>query len=125
MDWEAEWISTAEKLVRNKFQHSYMSVKITDDQEDMEDNSSECMNTKMNIFDSLPVLAPPKPSDLGSELDHYLSTNVGHGTDAITWWHKCHHIYLSLLHMVLDYLTIPGKYFLLSFSYCTDDHCDV
>lgn len=115
MDWEAEWITTAERLVRNEFEASYTAIETSNNLEDTEDNSNEGANKKSNIFDSLPALAPPKPSDLGSELDRYLSTDVEHVTDAIGWWHERHHIYPTLSRMALDYLTIPGKYFLFFF----------
>lgn len=114
MDWEAEWISTAERLVRNAFKESYTAIESIDNPEDTANNSGEHANKKTNIFDSLPALAPPKASDLGSELNRYLSTDVEHVTDAITWWHERRHIYPSLSRMAVDYLTIPGKIFLSS-----------
>ena len=110
MDWEANWISTAERLVQSKFKTSYMAIQHIDNLEDMEDNCNKCANKKSNIFDSLLALAPPKVSNLGSELDHYLSTDMEHVTYAIGWWHECCHTYPSLSHMALNYLTVPGMY---------------
>ena len=40
------------------------------------------------MFDSLPALAPPKPADLRSELDRYLSGDVEYVTDPLDWWYK-------------------------------------
>ena len=38
MDWDVEWISTAEGLVRKEFEHSYMAAKnINTDDSDLED----------------------------------------------------------------------------------------
>jgi len=111
MDWEADWISTAEKLVQSKFKNSYTAIQHVDNLGDTEDNSNKHANKKSNMFDSLPALAPPKASDLGSELDRHLSTDVEHVTDAIGWWHERHHTYPSLSRMALDYLTVPDMYF--------------
>ncbi|KAG1859087.1 hypothetical protein C8R48DRAFT_605803, partial [Suillus tomentosus] len=41
-------------------------------------------------------------------LDHYLSADVEHVTDAIAWWHECCSSYPCLSRMALDYLTIPA-----------------
>ena len=46
-----------------------------------------CIQT-MNIFDNLPTLAAPKPADIGSELEHYLATEIEHVVDPVQWWHK-------------------------------------
>ena len=61
-----------------------------------------------NIFDNLPALQPPKPSELRSELDCYLSTDPEHVTDALAWWYEHKHVYPRLHRMALDYLSIPG-----------------
>ena len=80
-----------------------------------------------NIFDSLPALAPPKPTNMGSELTRYLSADIKHVTDAVAWWYECCQSYPVLYHMALDYLTIPGKCILLSCihtkSYFFSDFC--
>lgn len=60
------------------------------------------------------MLAPPKSTDLGSELDRYLSTDVEYVTDALKWWYERHASYPALHRMALDYLTIPGKQYLLN-----------
>ena len=66
------------------------------------------------MFDSLPALAPPKAADLGSELNRYLTTDVEHVTDAITWWYERRNTYPHLSSMALDYLSIPGAVFILT-----------
>ena len=38
-----------------------------------------------NIFDDLPALSAPSKSDLRDKLDHYLSTDLEHVTNAISW----------------------------------------
>ena len=66
--------------------------------------------TKGKHFDNLPALAPPKPSDLGSELDRFLKSDVENVTDAIAWWYEKWSMFPLLSRMALDYLSIPGEY---------------
>ena len=54
------------------------------------------------------MLAPPKLSDLRSELDRYLTADVEHVMDALAWWYEQHSAYPHLSRMALDYLSIPG-----------------
>ena len=61
------------------------------------------------------ALAPPKLTDLHSKLNQYLSTNVAYVADPIAWWHEHHALYPQLSWMVLDFLTIPGMYFIVHF----------
>jgi hypothetical protein len=63
------------------------------------------------MFDNLAVLAPPKPADLGSELDRYLNADVEHVANPIAWWCEHRGTYPRLSRMALDYLTIPGILF--------------
>ena len=63
-----------------------------------------------NMFDKLPSLAAPKPSDLHDELECYLNTDPEHVTDVLLWWFKRQHTYPTLSRMAMDYLTIPGAY---------------
>jgi hypothetical protein len=62
------------------------------------------------MFDMIPALAPPKRSDLRSELDRYLSTDVEDVQDALQWWTDRCSAYPCLSRMALDYLSIPGKF---------------
>ena len=64
----------------------------------------------MNIFSNLPTLAPPKPADIGSELEGYLATKIEHIVDPVQLWHKKQVVYPWLAHMAMDYLTTPGIY---------------
>jgi hypothetical protein len=65
-----------------------------------------------NIFDNLPGLAPAlqEPHD---ELDQYLSTDTEDVKDAILWWHERRATFPHLSCMARDYLSIPGKCFIL------------
>lgn len=58
----------------------------------------------------MPALAPPKSSELGNELERYLSADIEDVRDAVAWWHAHQAVYPRLSRMALDYLTIPGKY---------------
>jgi len=61
------------------------------------------------MFDNIPALAPPKPTDMGHKLGCYLNADVEHVIDALAWWHECHASYPHLSCMAFDYLTIPGE----------------
>ena len=60
-----------------------------------------------------PCTPPPKLAHLGSELTCYLTTEVKHIADLIAWWYERHGTYFQLSRMALNYLTIPGKCFML------------
>ena len=61
-----------------------------------------------NIFDNLPSIQAPRPSDLRDELERFVSTDPEHVDDVFIWWYERKHIYPHLHRMALDYLTIPG-----------------
>jgi hypothetical protein len=63
------------------------------------------------MFDDLPALSAPSSSELRDELDRYLSTDPEQVTDVCRWWYERRVEYPRLHRMVLNYLTIPGKYF--------------
>lgn len=71
------------------------------------------LSSSENIFDNLPALFAPPESDLHDELDCYLSMDPEHITNALAWWHEKRFVYPHLHHMALDYLTIPGEFYLL------------
>jgi hypothetical protein len=62
------------------------------------------------MFDNLDALAPPKPTQVGSELEHYLNADIEHVVDPIAWWYEHRYTYPHLSRMALDYLTVPGKH---------------
>ena len=80
-----------------------------------ESTTTPALSQGSNIFDDLPSLAPLKTTDLHSELDRYLSTDVENVTDAgvLQWWNERRQAYPHLSHMGLDYLAIPGEFFVL------------
>jgi hypothetical protein len=68
----------------------------------------QVLSSTNNVFDELPALAAPQPSDLCDELEHYLNSNPEHVVDVLMWWFERQHTYPALAHMAMDYLTIPG-----------------
>jgi hypothetical protein len=73
------------------------------------------------MFDDLPALAAPRPSDLRDELERYLSTDPEHVANVLLWWFERQQTYPALSCMAMDYLTIPGvQYILLDVFVITD-----
>jgi hypothetical protein len=73
-------------------------------------SQSPVESSRTNMFDDLPALAAPKPSDLRDELESYLSSDPEHVADVLLWWFERQHMYPALSCMAVDYLTIPGMY---------------
>lgn len=70
------------------------------------------------MFDELPALAAPTQSDLRDELECYLSSDPEHVGDVLLWWFERQQAYPSLSRMAMDYLSIPGAYY-MSYSITT------
>ena len=107
--WEKDWIKTAESLLHEEFNRSYTSVEHTSDSVDSDAEIVEkpAMGKTTNLFAQLDVFAPPKSSDLHSEIDRYLAMDVEKAEDVLKWWHDRHVVYPCLSRMALDYLSIP------------------
>jgi hypothetical protein len=56
-----------------------------------------------NVFDHLPVLAAPKPTDLLDELDRYLMTDPEPTDNVLGWWTKHCSTFLCLSRMAFEY----------------------
>ena len=66
-----------------------------------------------NIFDDLPSLQPAEAMELRDDLEWFLSTEWDLNVkDSLRWWIEHKHVYPRLYKMALDYLSIPGKFFL-------------
>jgi len=50
-----------------------------------------------------------------TDLDIYLQSKVEKVIDPLKWWYNNCHIYPTLYHMALDYLSIPGEFLSISF----------
>jgi len=105
--WEDDWIATAEKLVRDRFESAYCA-----DRPQSTDKTpvpiTKIAIDSTNIFDNLPALAAPKPSDLRGELERYLSADPEYAPDVLAWWHERRSTYPRLSRMAMDYLSIPA-----------------
>ena len=56
-------------------------------------------------------------AELDDELAKYLSTPRDLSVkDGLRWWYDCKHLYPRLHRMAMDYLSIPGKFFLCIFD---------
>jgi len=51
-----------------------------------------------------------------NKLDRYLSTDTEAVDDPLLWWAEHHLMYPSLLRMALDYLSIPGILFIVTYQ---------
>ena len=60
------------------------------------------------MFDELLALITPTQLDLCNKLECYLSSDPEHIGDVLMWWFERQQAYLSLSHMAMDYLLIPG-----------------
>lgn len=63
-----------------------------------------------NIFDNLPKVSAPKKVAAADELTRYLADPTESAPDALLWWHQKCAVYPQLLHMALNYLSIPGEF---------------
>ncbi|KAK2464134.1 hypothetical protein APHAL10511_003827 [Amanita phalloides] len=111
--WQDEKIRATCQIVHETYEQSYKmsrnaSKEAGDDLDDSEDKVEQRKRIKINIFDSLPALAVPKPSQLLDKLDHYLSMDPQHTPNALAWWHEQCKMYPTLSCMVFDYLSVPG-----------------
>ena len=79
------------------------------------DGTSTDVQPAANMFNRLDAFPPPWSSN-HMELDHYLTADVEHITDAIAWWHKHHAIYPCLSRMALDYLSVSGMHYTASLT---------
>ena len=127
--WPASWCSTAKDLVRTTYELSYANRTDLIDASSSEDESGKdnMVSTQIyrrnmllmlakpsdeedkNIFDNLPSLTKPQTSRFCDELAVYLLAPIEEAEDPILWWSEHRAVYPQLLHMALDYLTIPGK----------------
>ncbi|KAG5634503.1 hypothetical protein H0H81_001717 [Sphagnurus paluster] len=118
--WEKRWIDTAQKLVCDEFEHSYVSWSQSEGSDKSDSNvvipeppkAKPCASKNMfeDLFDTLSTSSVP----VVDELQLYLSTEVENIIDPIKWWYKKCKTYPRLYQMALDYLTIPSNN---SFSY--------
>jgi hAT family C-terminal dimerisation region len=105
---EPEWIVTAKDIIQTEFDCSY-AAQPESVEEDQDGDIEMSRAHAANIFDNLPALSALRTRELHDELDRYLSTDPEHVKDVLMWWTERKLMYPHLSHMVLDYLSIPGK----------------
>jgi hypothetical protein len=80
---------------------------------DPDTTATKVPNTKDNngftSFGDLSVTTAPR----ASEIQEYLNFPVKNVKDPLKWWVDNKYVYLNLYHMALDYLSIPGKCYVL------------
>jgi hypothetical protein len=122
--WEVDWIETASDLVRKTFNRDYSDLAETV-------GNCEALAKKVcplcihplqsidavkpaswsrNMFDELPVFAPPMSLVVNDELASYLNSEPEYAQDVLAWWAGKKTAYPRLSRMALDYLSIPGMY---------------
>ena len=74
-------------------------------------------SSSTNIFDNLPALSAPQPTELQDELERYLSIDPEDVSEPLLWWFERKHIYPHLSRMALDYLSIPRMFELYPFNF--------
>lgn len=143
--WDAEWIKTAEGMLRTKYMRSY-APQAGDDDEDIEmldvrmspKKASVCSHSwsfdlsinfvrcdqasTTNMFDDLPALKAPKRSDLVDEITAYLATGPESVKDVLKWWKEKKTTFPHLSRMALDYLTIPSVSWPSFIMYASNAH---
>ena len=120
--WTVDWITTAKKLVRDKFDCSYHFW------EDVTLISPKVSSNEVpsNVFNNLPAF---RPIEFGTfnELTCYLHSNNEDvkNKHLLQWWCEHKHVYPHLSWMALDYHTIPCKslMFLLCFHFRHISYC--
>ncbi|KAH9030316.1 hypothetical protein EDB85DRAFT_2246259 [Lactarius pseudohatsudake] len=83
--WEEDWIETAEKIIRCRFETNYYSDS---DETQVAIDEVATVLTSRNMFDDLPALTAPKPLELHGKFDHYLSTDPEYVPDVLAWWNE-------------------------------------
>jgi len=105
--WEEEWIEQAENLVREEYISSYERVPEETNTTPPE-NADADNDSGFASFGNLSVTTCPRES----EIQEYLSLPVENVKNPLKWWEDNKHIYPSLHRMALDYISIPGTYYI-------------
>ncbi|KDR67829.1 hypothetical protein GALMADRAFT_146839 [Galerina marginata CBS 339.88] len=104
--WQEDWIEAAQSIVHAEYDRTYAFMDT--DNELIPEPVSTAGSDSENMFDALPALTAPPPTELHSELERYLNTDIEDVTDPIRWWYVRKTTYPRLHRMALDYLTIPA-----------------
>jgi hAT family C-terminal dimerisation region len=69
------------------------------------------------MFDNMPFLSVPKKAAVVDELARYLASPTEATEDPLLWWTEKRMVYPRLARMALNYLSIPGQFYLDLFFY--------
>jgi hypothetical protein len=109
--WKGEWIKEAERLVREEYIARYEKVANESNMKPANTKNSKTTNDGgIASFGDLSVTTAPR----ASEIQEYLNYPVENVKDPLKWWVDNQHAYPNLHRMALDYLSIPGKYGILT-----------
>jgi hypothetical protein len=64
------------------------------------------------MFDNMPFLSVPKKATVVDELTRYLASPTEATVDPLLWWIEKRAVYPRLARMALNYLSIPGQFYL-------------
>jgi hypothetical protein len=108
--WEEEWIEQAENLVREEYIVRY--EKVLDDTNTAPTGMGHLNADNEEGFASFGILSVAT-CPRASEIQEYLSLPVENVKDPLKWWTDNKNVYPNLHRMALDYLSIPGKSYVL------------
>jgi hypothetical protein len=113
--WDPLWIETAHTIVEEEYERSYAHINVVYMSPVPNTTAPSLSIVSDNIFDNLPILSIPlRTVNEHTELDAYLNSDVADPgkNGPLFWWYEHAHIYPHLSRMALDYLSIPGKFFM-------------
>ena len=125
--WDEKWIKTAKQIVRDEFERTYKGSGTADSTTFNAECDTGLKKVCPSVFSVCVInfaeptmwrqrICAPKATDLRDEIDRYLSTDPEHTDNVLLWWAEWKKAYPCLSRMALDYLSIPGMYFIL--CYC-------
>ena len=123
-EWENDWISVAEELVKQEFTDNYATLQGDDTASDAGDAPvspkvrplicsfkyilTTLIQASKNMFDNILSAKSTVPAGV-DEFTSYLEEKVENVGDPIAWWLTQRNRYPRLSKMALDYLLIPGQ----------------
>lgn len=114
-DWEEDWIDKARVLIREHYDSHYATrTDLLPKQKAAKlsqvSGNSRRLPKQRSAF-AMDRERPPAFDENHDELGDYLSAQLEATDDPITWWIQHHDRYPRLSRMALDYLAIPGTFF--------------
>jgi hAT family C-terminal dimerisation region len=127
-EWEEDWIENAEAIVREVYIAQYKGSNNSN--VPAPNTTAELVSLCIISYTYIPLLIMLQDNDddfaafanisvtrhtasRSSEFNEYLRKLVENVKDPLKWWAANRHVYPNLHRMALDYLSIPGKYFII------------